>query len=127
MSLFRFLWQGGFAIHWAFSHGTVAATPAAGKPKMLFDVVRETMSALVAASRRRPLPLCGKIPLLQTSSRASRCDKGAMNRFTFDSSRNEIKGKLRQTYGQLMDDDLCPSQTADESFATDARHPARMA
>ena len=29
-----------------------------------------------------------------------------MNKFTFDSSWNEIKGKLRQKYGQLTDDDL---------------------
>ena len=29
-----------------------------------------------------------------------------MNKFTFDSSWNEIKGKLRQKYAQLMDDDL---------------------
>ena len=29
-----------------------------------------------------------------------------MNRFTFDGSWNEIKGKLRQKYAQLTDDDL---------------------
>ena len=29
-----------------------------------------------------------------------------MNQFTFDSSWNQIKGKLREKYGQLTDDDL---------------------
>ena len=29
-----------------------------------------------------------------------------MNKFTFDGSWNEIKGKLRQKYAQLTDDDL---------------------
>jgi len=29
-----------------------------------------------------------------------------MNKFTFDGSWNQVKGKLRQKYGQLTDDDL---------------------
>ena len=29
-----------------------------------------------------------------------------MNKFTFDSSWNQVKGKLRQKFGQLTDDDL---------------------
>ncbi len=33
-------------------------------------------------------------------------DLDGMNKFTFDSSWNQVKGKLRQKFGQLTDDDL---------------------
>jgi uncharacterized protein YjbJ (UPF0337 family) len=39
-----------------------------------------------------------------------------MNKFTFDSSWNEIKGKLRQKYGQLVDDDLQFAEGKGEEF-----------
>ncbi len=46
----------------------------------------------------------------------SRCDLAHMNQFTFDSSWNEIKGKLRQKYGQLTDDDLQFAEGKGEEF-----------
>ena len=39
-----------------------------------------------------------------------------MNKFTFDGSWNEIKGKLRQKYAQLTDDDLQFAEGKGEEF-----------
>jgi uncharacterized protein YjbJ (UPF0337 family) len=39
-----------------------------------------------------------------------------MNKFRFDGSWNEIKGKLRQKYGQLADDDLQFAEGKGEEF-----------
>ena len=39
-----------------------------------------------------------------------------MNKFTFDGSWNEIKGKLRQKYAQLTDDDLLFAEGKAEEF-----------
>ena len=39
-----------------------------------------------------------------------------MNKFTFDGSWNEIKGKLRQKYAQLTDDDLKFAEGKGEEF-----------
>ena len=39
-----------------------------------------------------------------------------MNKFTFDGSWNEIKGKLRQKYAQLMDNDLEFAEGKGEEF-----------
>ena len=42
----------------------------------------------------------------RTSDDATAPDLEDMNTFTFDGSWNQIKGKLRQQFGQLTDDDV---------------------
>jgi uncharacterized protein YjbJ (UPF0337 family) len=39
-----------------------------------------------------------------------------MNRLQFKGSWNEVKGKLKQTYGQLTDDDLVFAEGKDEEL-----------
>ena len=46
------------------------------------------------------------ISTINTARRTTHDDKWGMNTFTFDGSWNRIKGKLKQTYAQLTDDDL---------------------
>ena len=64
----------------------------------------------------------GRVCLLTRKNPAGhihpRCDLrcGSMNKFTFDGSWNEIKGKLRQKYAELTDDDLQFAEGKGEEF-----------
>ena len=45
--------------------------------------------------------------------RASKNERKGMNKLTFKGEWNEVKGKLKQKYGQLTDDDLVYSEGRD--------------
>lgn len=49
-----------------------------------------------------------------------------MNKFTFDSSWNQVKGKLRQKFGQLTDDDLNFAEGKGEELLGRLQHKLGM-
>jgi uncharacterized protein YjbJ (UPF0337 family) len=55
--------------------------------------------------------------LRETTDRGSACDLSiTMTKLQFKGSWNEVKGKLKQKYAQLTDDDLTFAEGKDEEF-----------
>jgi uncharacterized protein YjbJ (UPF0337 family) len=64
---------------------------------------------------KRPL-LVVHIPKLATSVKSPACEHNEMNKLQIKGNWNEIKGKLKQKYAQLTDDDLAFAEGKEEEL-----------